>query len=56
MKHRKLLIAVGGVVGSVAMAVLTGIYGDVAPIVRSFCEAALPSGTLVHEVDAGAAR
>ncbi len=56
MKHAKLVATIGVVVVPLVMAVLTGIYGDVTPVVRSFCEAALPAGTLVNEVDAGGVR
>ena len=56
MKNAKLVVAVGAVVVPVVMAVLTGIYGDVTPVVRSFCEAALPAGAFGPEVDAGAPR
>lgn len=36
---------------------LAGIfYGDVTPVIRDLCEAALPAGAFGPEVDAGAAR
>jgi len=54
MKNAKMVLKVGALVVPVVMAVLTGIYGDVTPMVRSFCEAALPAGALGPEVDAGA--
>lgn len=56
MKNSKLILGIGAVAVPVVMAVLTGIYGDVTPVVRSFCEAALSSDVRVHEVDAGAPR
>lgn len=31
-------------------------YGDVTPVIRNLCESALPAGTLIQEVDAGAPR
>lgn len=56
MKHAKLVATIGAIIVPVVMAVLTGIYGDVTPVVRSFCEAALPAGAFGAEVDAGAPR
>lgn len=47
----KTVLKVGALIVPVVMAILTGIYGDVTPIVRSFCEAALPA-VEVQEVDA----
>lgn len=47
----KTVLKVGALVVPVVMAILTGIYGDVTPVVRSFCEAALPVVD-VQEVDA----
>lgn len=52
----RLALKVGAMVVPIVMAVLTAIYGDVTPIVRDFCEAALPNNVQVKEVDAGAPR
>lgn len=54
--NKKLVLKIGATVVPVVVAVLTAMYGDVTPMVRDFCETVLPSGTLVHEVDAGAPR
>lgn len=54
--NTKLALKLGAVIVPVVMAVLTGIYGDVTPMVRSICEAALPAGAFGTQVDAGAAR
>lgn len=53
---KKLVLKIGVTVVPIVMAVLTAMYGDITPVVRDFCETMLPSGTMVHEVDAGAAR
>lgn len=53
---KKLILKVGALVVPIVLAVLTGIYGDVTPVIRDFCDAALPSNVQVKEVDAGAAR
>lgn len=52
----RLVLKVGAAVVPIVMAVLTAIYGDVTPIVRDLCEAALPATIQVKEVDAGAPR
>lgn len=52
----RLALKVGVAVVPIVMAVLTAIYGDVTPIVRDLCEAALPATIQVKEVDAGAPR
>lgn len=54
--NKQLVLKVAGVVIPLAMALAGIFYNDVTPIVRSICEAALPTGTLIHEVDAGAPR
>ena len=56
MKNTKLVLKVAAPLMAVAMAILTGIYGDVTPIVRDLCEAALPAGAFGPEVEAGATR
>lgn len=56
MKNAKLVLKVGAAVVPIVVAVLTAIYGDVTPVIRDFCDAALPSSVQVKEVDAGAPR
>lgn len=54
--NKKLVLKIGATAVPVVVAVLTALYGDVTPMVRDFCATVLPPGTLIHEVDAGAAR
>ncbi len=54
--NKQLIIKVIGVVVPVVVALTTILYGDVTPMIRDLCEAALPAGAFGHEVDAGAAR
>ena len=55
-KNYTLFFKLAAVVVPLAMAALGAMYGDVTPVVRSLCEAALPAGAFGPEVDAGAAR
>jgi len=53
---KRLLLKTTGVVVPLLVALAGVMYGDISPTIRTICEAVLPPGTLVHEVDAGAAR
>lgn len=54
--NRQLVFKTVGVVIPLVVAVLGVVYGDVTPVIRDLCEAALPANVQVREVDAGAAR
>lgn len=53
---KQTLLKVTGVVVPLLVALAGILYGDITPTIRGFCEAALPAGSLVKEVDAGATR
>lgn len=54
--NKNLALKMAGVAVPLIVALAGMFYGDVTPVIRDLCEAALPAGTLVHEVDAGATR
>lgn len=54
--NKQTILKVAGVIVPLLVALAGILYGDVTPTVRAICEAALPAGTMVKEVDAGAAR
>jgi hypothetical protein len=54
--NKHLALKVTGVAIPLVVALAGILYGDITPTIRSICEAALPTGTLIKEVDAGAPR
>ena len=57
---KNVILKIAGVVIPLVVAVTGILYGDVTPVIRDLCEAALPAGAFGHQVDAtgdaGAAR
>ncbi len=53
---KQLALKTVGVVVPLLVALAGIMYGDVTPTIRTICESVLPAGSLVREVDAGAAR
>lgn len=53
---KQLVLKLVGVIVPVAVAIAGMLYGDVTPVIRDLCEAALPAGAFGPQVDAGAAR
>lgn len=49
--NRQLILKVAGVVVPLVVALAGILYGDVTPVIRDLCEAALPANVQVKEVD-----